>query len=308
MIRNRSVPGSSPGGAGSRLWLPRAAACRWRRRGRIRTPTESVRDEPTTRCASRRPRRHRDQPFDALGGLARADEETLSRLIEAFGLPNDPIQAAPRSPRRSGRRRSVSPRCISWTEEDPARCCGLRCPGDSGRMASPARGRRRLRRTQRGRRAALRGLAARLSPSGDRRGGGTTPRSAWSSRRASCHLPEALQPGARSWGLTVQLYGLRGRATGASAISPNSRELCRRTGPLGGAVVGVNPLHALFAAEPRHFSPYSPSSRPGSTTSISTPRRCPGSPRTLRRRRWCAGGDRGGARPANWSITPRSRR
>src|SRR5207248_202299 len=27
------------------------------------------------------------------------------------------------------------------------------------------------------------------------------------------------------------------------------------------ATVGINPLHALFAAEPRHFSPYSPSSR-----------------------------------------------
>jgi 4-alpha-glucanotransferase len=32
-------------------------------------------------------------------------------------------------------------------------------------------------------------------------------------------------------------------------------------GKLGAAAVGINPLHALFAAEPRHFSPYSPSSR-----------------------------------------------
>ena len=37
--------------------------------------------------------------------------------------------------------------------------------------------------------------------------------------------------------------------------------LCRRAGSLGAAAIGVNPLHALFAAEPRHFSPYSPSSR-----------------------------------------------
>ena len=37
--------------------------------------------------------------------------------------------------------------------------------------------------------------------------------------------------------------------------------LCRGAGALGAAAIGVNPLHALFAAEPRHFSPYSPSSR-----------------------------------------------
>ena len=32
-------------------------------------------------------------------------------------------------------------------------------------------------------------------------------------------------------------------------------------GACGAAVLGINPLHALFAAEPLHFSPYSPSSR-----------------------------------------------
>src|SRR5204862_6293275 len=37
--------------------------------------------------------------------------------------------------------------------------------------------------------------------------------------------------------------------------------LARAAGRLGAATVGINPLHALFAAEPRHFSPYSPSSR-----------------------------------------------
>src|SRR5208282_59342 len=35
----------------------------------------------------------------------------------------------------------------------------------------------------------------------------------------------------------------------------------REAGKLGAGAVGINPLHALFAAEPRHFSPYSPSSR-----------------------------------------------
>jgi 4-alpha-glucanotransferase len=37
--------------------------------------------------------------------------------------------------------------------------------------------------------------------------------------------------------------------------------LTEAAGRIGAATVGINPLHALFAAEPRHFSPYSPSSR-----------------------------------------------
>src|SRR5439155_13808280 len=37
--------------------------------------------------------------------------------------------------------------------------------------------------------------------------------------------------------------------------------LCQAAGGLGAGAVGINPLHALFAAEPRHFTPYSPSSR-----------------------------------------------
>src|SRR5204863_6564855 len=78
---------------------------------------------------------------------------------------------------------------------------------------------------------------------------------------ASCHLPEALQPGARSWGLTAQLYGLRSARNWGIGDFSDLAELCRGIGAVGGAVVGINPLHALFAAEPRHFSPYSPSSR-----------------------------------------------
>jgi 4-alpha-glucanotransferase len=37
--------------------------------------------------------------------------------------------------------------------------------------------------------------------------------------------------------------------------------LCRAAGVAGATTVGINPLHALFASEPRHTSPYSPSSR-----------------------------------------------
>src|SRR5262249_12873167 len=78
---------------------------------------------------------------------------------------------------------------------------------------------------------------------------------------ASCYLPPALQHGARSWGLTTQLYGLRGAPDWGIGDFGALAALCRRSPSLGAVTVGNNPLHALFAAEPRHFSPYSPSSR-----------------------------------------------
>ena len=77
----------------------------------------------------------------------------------------------------------------------------------------------------------------------------------------SCHLPEALQPGRRNWGLTTQLYGLRSARDWGIGDFTDLGWLARAAGRLGAATVGINPLHALFAAEPRHFSPYSPSSR-----------------------------------------------
>ena len=76
-----------------------------------------------------------------------------------------------------------------------------------------------------------------------------------------CFLADALQAGHRAWGPTVQLYSLRsernwgiGDFTDLTALV----RLCRR---YGAALVGLNPLHALFPHDPEHASPYSPSSR-----------------------------------------------
>src|SRR6202030_230587 len=77
----------------------------------------------------------------------------------------------------------------------------------------------------------------------------------------SCHLPQALQPDSRSWGLTTQLYGLRHGHNWGIGDFPDLAGLAHAAGGIGAATIGMNPLHALFAAEPRHFSPYSPSSR-----------------------------------------------
>jgi 4-alpha-glucanotransferase len=78
---------------------------------------------------------------------------------------------------------------------------------------------------------------------------------------ARCHLSAQLGPGARSWGLTCQLYGLRSARNWGMGDFTDLASLARRAGACGVDVLGTNPLHARFAAEPLHFSPYSPSSR-----------------------------------------------
>jgi 4-alpha-glucanotransferase len=76
-----------------------------------------------------------------------------------------------------------------------------------------------------------------------------------------CYLPAELGAGSRSWGLSCQLYGLRSERNWGIGDFSDLETLARAAGRCTASVVGVNPLHALFAAEPRHVSPYSPSSR-----------------------------------------------
>ncbi|MBL8659548.1 MAG: 4-alpha-glucanotransferase [Rhodospirillales bacterium] len=76
-----------------------------------------------------------------------------------------------------------------------------------------------------------------------------------------CYLPEPLAGGARRWGISTHLYSLRregdwgiGDFTGLAALVDLASEL-------GAALIGLNPLHALFLEHPDRASPYSPSSR-----------------------------------------------
>ncbi|MBC7946104.1 MAG: 4-alpha-glucanotransferase, partial [Burkholderiales bacterium] len=76
-----------------------------------------------------------------------------------------------------------------------------------------------------------------------------------------CYLPDALENEARLWGVSTQLYALRsGRNWGIGDLT-DLRELLKICNTAGAAIVGINPLHALFPHNPAHASPYSPSSR-----------------------------------------------
>jgi 4-alpha-glucanotransferase len=75
---------------------------------------------------------------------------------------------------------------------------------------------------------------------------------------ARCH---AAGRNARLWGLTAQLYGVRSERNWGMGDFSDLAHLTGRAAALGASAVGVNPLHALFPADPNHISPYSPSSR-----------------------------------------------
>jgi 4-alpha-glucanotransferase len=73
--------------------------------------------------------------------------------------------------------------------------------------------------------------------------------------------------GRRRFALAAQLYGLRrGEAGGASGdlgLGDFSAlaMLAERAAASGADALAISPVHALFSADPHHFSPYSPSSR-----------------------------------------------
>lgn len=65
----------------------------------------------------------------------------------------------------------------------------------------------------------------------------------------------------RGWGIAVQLYGLRSVRNWGVGDFTDLRRLVELAAAAGADFVGVNPLHALYAADPARISPYSPSSR-----------------------------------------------
>ncbi len=197
---------------------------------------------------------------DALGVIHRPDAETLAAMVAAFGLPPEPEHAAA----ALDEMRRATPLGLDPLQIVPAEAPGLRfdlAEGAEWRIAfenggevegrwQPGDGKLHL---------------PADTPIGyhrfDLAAGGSTAMITVAVAPAVCHLPPALQPGVRSWGLTTQLYSLRGGRGWGMGDFTDLAGLCRAAGNLGAVTVGINPLHALFASEPRHSSPYSPSSR-----------------------------------------------
>ncbi|SEU12372.1 malto-oligosyltrehalose synthase [Variovorax sp. OV084] len=76
-----------------------------------------------------------------------------------------------------------------------------------------------------------------------------------------CYRPPAVRDGGRVWGAAVQLYSLRSPRNWGIGDFSDLEELAVRMAAQGADIIGLNPLHALFASTPSNASPYSPSSR-----------------------------------------------
>lgn len=76
-----------------------------------------------------------------------------------------------------------------------------------------------------------------------------------------CYEPQALLEGKKLWGACVQLYTLRSDNNWGIGDFGDLKKMLAEVGERGGAFIGLNPIHALYPANPESASPYSPSSR-----------------------------------------------
>jgi len=75
-----------------------------------------------------------------------------------------------------------------------------------------------------------------------------------------CYIPTT--PSARGlWGIATQLYELRSARNWDIGDFEDLKSLSTVAAAAGADFIGLNPLHALFLAQPTHCSPYSPSNR-----------------------------------------------
>ncbi|SMH58649.1 4-alpha-glucanotransferase [Azospirillum agricola] len=76
-----------------------------------------------------------------------------------------------------------------------------------------------------------------------------------------CLTVEEVMPAGRTWGIGLQLYALRSARDWGVGDFGDLGAFAETAAGLGAGLVGLNPLHALFPADPNHIGPYSPSSR-----------------------------------------------
>ncbi|MDO6692387.1 4-alpha-glucanotransferase [Aliiglaciecola sp. 3_MG-2023] len=77
----------------------------------------------------------------------------------------------------------------------------------------------------------------------------------------SCYHPQSILDGNKVWGLSVQLYCLRSRNNWGIGDFSDLAQLVESAAKNGAQFIGLNPIHALYPANPEACSPYGPSSR-----------------------------------------------
>jgi 4-alpha-glucanotransferase len=208
---------------------------------------------------------------DALGRTREVSDETLLALIAALGLPAEPARAAAEiEEREQTAALGLGPVHLVHAE-DPNPMLPLRLPVAPCEVAWTCR--REDGNEQKGRLTVESDLGkARVAlplpaglPIGYHRlaveAGGVASKLDLIVAPARCYLPPQLSERGCAWGLTCQLYGMHSAHDWGIGDFSDLAEIAAAAGSCNAAVLGINPLHALFAAEPLHVSPYSPSSR-----------------------------------------------
>jgi 4-alpha-glucanotransferase len=77
----------------------------------------------------------------------------------------------------------------------------------------------------------------------------------------ACYLPAPLRSGERRFGIAAQLYALRSQGDQGIGDFTTLARLAAEAAHYGAAVIGLNPLHALFPNDRSRVSPYQPSDR-----------------------------------------------
>ena len=94
-----------------------------------------------------------------------------------------------------------------------------------------------------------------------------------------CFVPDWLQTH-RAWGVSCQLYGLRSPRNCGIGDFEDLGDLAELLAAQGADFIGLNPLHALFYADPARRGPYAPSSRRFLNPFCIAVDRLPGGPRS----------------------------
>ncbi|BFT29994.1 4-alpha-glucanotransferase [Alteromonas sp. D210916BOD_24] len=77
----------------------------------------------------------------------------------------------------------------------------------------------------------------------------------------ACYTPDEIKAGKKIWGLSVQLYCVRSEKNWGIGDFTDLGLLIQKAAGLGADFIGLNPIHALYPANPNACSPYGPSSR-----------------------------------------------
>ena len=77
----------------------------------------------------------------------------------------------------------------------------------------------------------------------------------------ACYTPDEIKAGKKIWGLSVQLYCVRSEKNWGIGDFSDLAQLIDKAAGVGADFIGLNPIHALYPANPNACSPYGPSSR-----------------------------------------------